>query len=555
MTLDFRHVIRAAYVEILKREPDPGGLDGWNDAMNHGTTEWQLREAFLRSAEYAERFPSEVAVEPPPPPPPPPPGGSTPALHVAGNVFHNEQGQIVKLLGAISCCADADADCPGTLEYGWPLVTREWLNLLWLYHLNFAHIRLGPMVQKAWDGNPDTDGEQNPGFQGYLLRDNKYDLTRFEERYWANVRAMIGYAHSLGIYVQVDLADAWVLDHQLGPWSAHRNHQAWEGGSLAVMRAAPRNFHETWIRKAVRETGIFPNVIYQDGNESFKGGSQMVAPWVVGWVVGMQSIVKDELQLMGIDHRTRPFGTNCQREDIEEFCDYGVYHEKTAPDPTRWPRMTNEYAHLEPAAILAQVRIAWASGGAVSFHVWRGGNSGRAFLDLLASVRKVVDGTDQPVPVPDHCPPLVRWGSKVHNVMNVAFQGIDFAGRLGNNGQLPPGGVIVVVDSTPRFGTGNGEPCNDEHPGCGGRKCEDPRGGVWTLEEHPASYTGGIKIQANGFQARVGHPKTKQDPNAQVMTPGHYRLRVSPRPDCQDAEGKPVIVVGDASTTTEWDVV
>jgi hypothetical protein len=58
---NFRHVVTLAYQEILQRLPDPGGLEHYNGLMNNGLTEGQLREALLRSAEFAIRFPSTLA--------------------------------------------------------------------------------------------------------------------------------------------------------------------------------------------------------------------------------------------------------------------------------------------------------------------------------------------------------------------------------------------------------------------------------------------------------------------------------------------------------------
>ena len=52
---NFRHVITQAYREILQREPDPGGLEGWNKGMQSvadggtGVTEALLRETFEAS--------------------------------------------------------------------------------------------------------------------------------------------------------------------------------------------------------------------------------------------------------------------------------------------------------------------------------------------------------------------------------------------------------------------------------------------------------------------------------------------------------------------------
>lgn len=58
---NFRHVIRAAYLEILLRKADPGGLDAYNRLLNSGLTEAQLRESLLRSPEFATRFPEAPA--------------------------------------------------------------------------------------------------------------------------------------------------------------------------------------------------------------------------------------------------------------------------------------------------------------------------------------------------------------------------------------------------------------------------------------------------------------------------------------------------------------
>ena len=58
---DFRHVITLAYNRILLRNPDAGGLESFNQAMNAGLTEAQLHEVMLRSPEYAQRFPQATA--------------------------------------------------------------------------------------------------------------------------------------------------------------------------------------------------------------------------------------------------------------------------------------------------------------------------------------------------------------------------------------------------------------------------------------------------------------------------------------------------------------
>ena len=55
---DYSRIVRMAYLRILGREPDSGGLAHYNERMNAGVTEAAMREALLRSAEYAEKNPS-----------------------------------------------------------------------------------------------------------------------------------------------------------------------------------------------------------------------------------------------------------------------------------------------------------------------------------------------------------------------------------------------------------------------------------------------------------------------------------------------------------------
>src|SRR5262245_10703631 len=100
--------------------------------MNEGLSESALREALLRSEEYALRFPL-------------PPAGGGLALHVEGNRFVNARGEVVTLLGAIVCCEDAEAN-------GWPLVTVAALDLFAAHGLNYTHCRTGPFTLAGESG-------------------------------------------------------------------------------------------------------------------------------------------------------------------------------------------------------------------------------------------------------------------------------------------------------------------------------------------------------------------------------------------------------------------
>jgi len=59
---NFGRIISLAYMRILERPPDPGGLDNYNRLMNDGLTEAMMRESLLRSAEYASRNPDLAGV-------------------------------------------------------------------------------------------------------------------------------------------------------------------------------------------------------------------------------------------------------------------------------------------------------------------------------------------------------------------------------------------------------------------------------------------------------------------------------------------------------------
>lgn len=57
---NFRRIIRDAYLEILRREPDPAGLEAFNLDMNRRLTEANMRNALLRSQEYAQQNPDRL---------------------------------------------------------------------------------------------------------------------------------------------------------------------------------------------------------------------------------------------------------------------------------------------------------------------------------------------------------------------------------------------------------------------------------------------------------------------------------------------------------------
>jgi hypothetical protein len=354
----FAPIIHDAYQEILRRPPDPGGLAHFNERMNQGLSEADLREVLLRSEEFAIKNPSPL-----------PPG----ALRIDGNRFVDETGQEVRLLGAIVCCTEAK-------ENGWPLVTQEALDLFAAHGLNYTHCRLGPFT---------VAGEKNLNDVGYVTtEDGRVDLEQFYEHFWGRARTLAQHARQRGIYIEFDLVDRWVRQHGesdlplIDPWSAGNNIQGVEAGGLAIFKSAPQQIHERWIRKAVAELGEFESTLFQVGNEGFKRYS-------AAWEVGVYDIVKDELRAQGLSDRL--VATNTHDADLEDRLDYIARHKKKAQAAGSKPIIVNEYAPLPPDEVIRQVNRARDLGTA--FMYWRGNHDQSEWLSTLAALRDIVESS------------------------------------------------------------------------------------------------------------------------------------------------------------------
>lgn len=489
-TPSFTKVITQAYRELLDRDPDPTGLAVYQQAMTNGLTEAALRESLIRSVEYLNKNPGPT----PSPTPTPTPGTMTP-LRVTGNTFVNGAGP-VKLSGMVVCCDDPATDVDEALERGWPLIDNRTLDLLAEHKQNYTIIRLGPSINKDVFG----DGEL-PGLDGYALSGNKYDLNAWNPVFWSKVRTVLQHAREKGIYVNVSVIDSWVLDHELSPWNAARNLQGYEGGTLEVVRGAPSTVQERWIRKVVQETGEFQNVLYLDGNESFKGHVSQA------WIHGIRDIVRSELANRGFGARL--FSSN---SGITENVDFIVLHDQWIPEPGNLPIVVDEYPTRPVDAVLIDAKRGW-DWGSVSYAYWRGEHPWSETERCLDGLKLIVEGGD-PVPIPASCPTLTKMGVVIFQYLDRHFQPVP----------RPVVDGFVVLDLTPKFGQPP-RPCNAESSTrCGGRPCEPPNGGRWELLEGGSR----IKVEGDGFKLKVG-----------PLVLGNHRVRVSPHPDSHDAFGVP----------------
>jgi hypothetical protein len=132
----------------------------------------------------------------------------------------------------------------------------------------------------------------------------------------------------------------------------------------------------------------------------------------------------------------------------------------------------------------------------------------------------IATSSPEPNASPASCPPLTRWSSGIHNVTDALSKPVP----------SPIVGGHVLIDSTPLF---NNRPCNAERNSCGGRQCEDPRGGVWTLLEGDSP----AQPRGEGYQFRIG-----------PLVAGVHRWRVCPREDAMDPQGVLLVTSQDACT-------
>jgi hypothetical protein len=254
-------------------------------------------------------------------------------LEVQGTRFSAE------LRGAVVCCEEAK-------QNGWPLVTRQALRALARAGVNWTHVRLGPYP-------PSAEGEE---FAAYTPEGS------WNAAFWERLRATLAEAARLGIYVEIDVMDAWAFEHRGNAF----------GEDCSAMARAPGRHHLTWIRKVAAETGGFPNVTYQVGNETFD--CEAAPAWELG--------VRDALRA-ALGEKPRLIGTNSQDPQLEAQFDYATRHVDTAQAPAGRPLIVNETGSLTPAQFREQLAAARRLGS--TFVLWRGSMNARQWTRALRS--------------------------------------------------------------------------------------------------------------------------------------------------------------------------
>jgi hypothetical protein len=142
----------------------------------------------------------------------------------------------------------------------------------------------------------------------------KYDLDQFDESYWGNLQERIALAGSLGIYVEVDLADAWAIKDPnrecYSAWAANNNVNGFDIQCPALREAPPPRV-QAWLEQIVDRIGNLDNVIFQVGNETFLCPGSGAAPV---WEARVAQIVHDRASLQGF--AAPLIGSNAHRDDV-----------------------------------------------------------------------------------------------------------------------------------------------------------------------------------------------------------------------------------------------
>ena len=205
--------------------------------------------------------------------------------------FEDPTGRIVYLTGSHTWSNFQDngpGETPPPFDYG------RYLDFLEAHNHNFFRLWV-------WEGARWTvetrDGNYRFHPDGPFLRtgpgtaldgEPRWDLTRFDDRYFDRLRTRVTEARRRGIYVSVMLFNGWSVSSSRGtvryhnPWLAHPFHHAnningvdgdvdADGSGEEIHELGNRDvlaFQEAYVRRVVDAVTDLDNVLYEISNES-----------------------------------------------------------------------------------------------------------------------------------------------------------------------------------------------------------------------------------------------------------------------------------------------
>jgi hypothetical protein len=259
-------------------------------------------------------------------------------------------------MGAASCCSDP----------AFPFVSPAFAERIATAGANWATIRCGPLWKYGWVGNDYISGDAT--YRQYVTApDGRADLGQFNEAYFVKVRTLLQRLYELRLYVEIDLVDAWTMERpEAHPWSRENNVQGFDGGDCSILQHVPHGYAIAFVHRLIHETGMFSNVLYQIGNETFDCRGVLSKDWEIGIVAAVRNQeVWDKYDRHLIGSNAYPTLPN------QPWADYESWHQNSFPPAGPRPRQVNEYGKdLSPEQWGIQARIGLAKGGA--FHLWVG---------------------------------------------------------------------------------------------------------------------------------------------------------------------------------------
>lgn len=247
---------------------------------------------------------------------------------------------------------------------------------------NWTTIRCGPLFGFGWFGPDFISGDET--YRQYVTRGGKADLSTFDPFYFDRVRAILRKCLSLRLYVEVDLVDGWTLERPAAhPWTRANNVQGFSGGDCSILSRAPHGYAIAFVRRLVHETGMFPHVTYQIGNETFDCRGLVSEAWERGIVAAVRAQEEDDKYIRHL------VGSNAYPTlPLQPWADYESWHQPFAAPVGPRPRQVNEYGKgLSAEAWGIQARIALARGGA--FHYWLGDDSPERVNATLSEMTRI----------------------------------------------------------------------------------------------------------------------------------------------------------------------
>lgn len=280
-------------------------------------------------------FVSCGGVQPPQPPQPsptpisspsptPPPATALTPLRVQGTQFVNASG-VVKFMGPEGCCEQSKSN-------GWPWVNEKFMLEAKAHGATVVFLRLGPFTREGERPAPMFVGDPTLyNFEAYIRLahptpgyHSMYDpRDGWAAGYWERLRKILTIARSIGLYVCIDVADAWVLRNNR--WHTIEGVMVndlspWESAEPSIKLSTPRTWHKAWVQKVALETGSYANVFYSIGNEAFAPAGK-VGP---AWELGIRDIIRGIEQERGFARHL--IGTNSMLAEIEKQVDYVIEH-------------------------------------------------------------------------------------------------------------------------------------------------------------------------------------------------------------------------------------